>query len=52
MNFIKINSKKDLPKQILIAIKGKVVNFRFINEFKERYILSNWPQNKINIKKV
>ena len=50
--YIKSIQKEDLPKQISITINGKILKFnspdRFSNEFQERYILANVPQQNIN----
>ena len=50
--YIKSIQKEDLPKQISIKIKDKILNFnspdRFSNEFQERFILANVPQQNIN----
>ena len=50
--YIKSIQKEDLPKQISIKINGKTFSFKnpdkFSNEFQERYILANMPQQNIN----
>ena len=50
--YIKSIQKEDLPKQISITINDKILNLnspdRLSNEFQERFILANVPQQNIN----
>ena len=50
--YIKSIKKEDLPKQLSVKIGKKTINFKnpdkFSNEFQERFILANIPEQNVN----